>query len=618
MNKILGLLLIALQVCVPTAALAQVTSGSYAPGLIAPTNFTKNPSCLINTRDITASANASVSKVTGSSALIGATACQSVFTAAAATTKFSIKLFDKGTRAGNCAVNFSYAGANASGAKVYVEQNFGAGLVKVGSELQLTNEATDGRAAYIPFPCGGSTVTATNFVVESTAAAATVQAGGIVVGVNEAIGVGYGDTPLVSAGTITLGATTTAPAKGVVTSDVIRWGRKGDMARIRGEYRQSSSTGASGGTGDYLISLPAGLQFDPAKVSYYTAVQGAGGGGSQVGLGSATLTDNGTSLGVGVVIPYDATRFRISTLYNAPGVAYSRGYFSSAYFSLSGGPIGFTFDFEAPIAGFGVGTAIRADQTNYDWTKWTPTTAGFTISTNECFHKRDGRDLLYKCIFTIAGTSATTATIALPNGLLSDGGYMGTGMLSGNYARNVNGAETGYLVANPGSNLLNITLQYVSGHGLGGLNGSSAFTAGNVVSLTGRTSIVGWTENMKAPPLINGVLSSSQGTERVERFHFTGGGGLGTNCAVNTSCTVTHNSAPIVSSNMSAGAILTVVLATPFGGKPECTCSAVTNGSAYRSCYGSGLANGSFEVSARDGSGTPYAAEIGVICVGPR
>lgn len=147
-------------------------------------------------------------------------------------------------------------------------------------------------------------------------------------------------------GAISIGATTTAPAKGTTAVDILRVGRIGDQARIVGSYRQTGA--GSAGSGDYLISLPSGMSFDSNKVTFFTTVLGSTAGSIPNILGSAMLFNGSSNELVGGVVPYDATRFRIMLLSDAS----SRGMFSPSIVSFANASMSVAFDFMAPILGW--------------------------------------------------------------------------------------------------------------------------------------------------------------------------------------------------------------------------------------------------------------------------
>jgi hypothetical protein len=83
--------------------------------------------------------------------------------------------------------------------------------------------------------------------------------------------------------TTVIGAVTTAPTKGTISRDTLRWKREGDSMRIRIEYYQTA--GGSVGSGIYLFAIPDGFTIDQNKQSFNTST---GSPLSQVGAGVST------------------------------------------------------------------------------------------------------------------------------------------------------------------------------------------------------------------------------------------------------------------------------------------------------------------------------------------
>ena len=111
---------------------------------------------------------------------------------------------------------------------------------------------------------------------------------------------------------ITIGATITAPTKGPTSIDYVKYRNiVGKEYEIEYNYLQTAA-GTSAGNGDYLISLPSGLQFDftnPGQVAY----TGAAGYDA---MKNRIASSNGDMLLPGyhnsaTVIPYNATQFRV-------------------------------------------------------------------------------------------------------------------------------------------------------------------------------------------------------------------------------------------------------------------------------------------------------------------
>jgi hypothetical protein len=146
------------------------------------------------------------------------------------------------------------------------------------------------------------------------------------------------------AGAMTIGATTTAPPFGNVGTNKIYYRQLGNKEyEVIYIYRQGAPAGSSG-SGDYLFTLPAGLQFN-TTLPFQTAVTFAGPNSTWPGFAivghslSRYLNGSGDA---GVVQPlvYDATRFRllgVSQTVSGASVTPTFNTIGSSFFPLSSG-----------------------------------------------------------------------------------------------------------------------------------------------------------------------------------------------------------------------------------------------------------------------------------------
>jgi len=109
---------------------------------------------------------------------------------------------------------------------------------------------------------------------------------------------------------ITFGATTTAPTKGTISIDYVKYRNIGGK-EYEVEYNFLQTTAGTMGTGEYLFALPAGLQFDftaPGQTANtstgYHAMK------NRIASSQGDLIVSGFHSS-SIAIPYDATRFRI-------------------------------------------------------------------------------------------------------------------------------------------------------------------------------------------------------------------------------------------------------------------------------------------------------------------
>lgn len=110
---------------------------------------------------------------------------------------------------------------------------------------------------------------------------------------------------------ITIGGVTTAPTKGTISIDYVRYRNIGGK-EYEVEYNFLQTTAGTTGTGDYLFSLPAGLQFDftaPGQTANPTSTGYNAMKNRIVSSQGDLIVSNFHSSSI--VIPYDATRFRI-------------------------------------------------------------------------------------------------------------------------------------------------------------------------------------------------------------------------------------------------------------------------------------------------------------------
>ena len=110
---------------------------------------------------------------------------------------------------------------------------------------------------------------------------------------------------------ITIGAITTAPTKGTPSIDYVKYRNIGGK-EYEVEYNYLQTTAGTAGSGDYLFTLPGGLQFDFTSAGQiaYTGAAGYNGMKNRIASSQGDLVVSGFHSS-SIVIPYDATRFRI-------------------------------------------------------------------------------------------------------------------------------------------------------------------------------------------------------------------------------------------------------------------------------------------------------------------
>jgi hypothetical protein len=153
---------------------------------------------------------------------------------------------------------------------------------------------------------------------------------------------------VIDAGAITIGATTTAPTKGTILTDKVRYYRSGKYAIINYQYAQSVA--GIVGSGDYLVSLPPGLVVDTSITPAFGSTLGNADTNtlqrSQVGDGHIGIT--GGSRGPVKAFLYSSTQISLA----AAQVFTTYTGFSSAAYSLANANLGFSFTVQVPIVGW--------------------------------------------------------------------------------------------------------------------------------------------------------------------------------------------------------------------------------------------------------------------------
>jgi hypothetical protein len=130
----------------------------------------------------------------------------------------------------------------------------------------------------------------------------------------------------------TFGGTTTAPTMATAPNKRLAWKVEGKMMTIKGFYTATSSTGATAGSGEYVLTLPGGYQID-------TTVTGTASVGNITSLpvGQLTIDTSSQFRGAGQVIPFDSTRIKFVAWYTSDGGVGSGGItpISSTFYSLN-------------------------------------------------------------------------------------------------------------------------------------------------------------------------------------------------------------------------------------------------------------------------------------------
>lgn len=136
------------------------------------------------------------------------------------------------------------------------------------------------------------------------------------------------------------------PAKGATpVTDATYWRRVGTNIEYRSGYQQTTT--GTGGSGDYLWEMPAGVSIDLTKLNAFLAV----GNTDQLNncVGVATVGNHsGPSAGPGVVAVFDATHLKVAARDNSTALY---NFVSGSFFNLAG-PNCYDFTCSMPVVGW--------------------------------------------------------------------------------------------------------------------------------------------------------------------------------------------------------------------------------------------------------------------------
>lgn len=159
-------------------------------------------------------------------------------------------------------------------------------------------------------------------------------------------------TPWITAGPLTITATTTNPGKGANTTDTFFWRRDGRDCIFEYRYRQTGA--GTAGTGDYVFTLPSGLNIDTASGLFAnTTVIGAPAIYYEPNkFGSGFVANQVILSGLGVPIMYSTTQFRIQFEVTNNAVNESFGVVSASQLGLGGTNVSYYITARFPNVGW--------------------------------------------------------------------------------------------------------------------------------------------------------------------------------------------------------------------------------------------------------------------------
>lgn len=154
---------------------------------------------------------------------------------------------------------------------------------------------------------------------------------------------------------MTIGATTTAPTKGTITTDIAQWRRVGSDMEITYHLVQST-TGAAAGNGTYLFPLPVGYTIDTSKMN------GSDLGNTNYEVGVASIVTSGNVFNGTPIINPITSLSSFMLLIDSTSVYENR---LSSSFNAMTSITEIHFQIRVPIAQWTPNTNLATDFTEY-------------------------------------------------------------------------------------------------------------------------------------------------------------------------------------------------------------------------------------------------------------
>lgn len=548
-------------------------------------NYAVNPYMDKNLAGITCTSFATCA-LTTTEKLQGTQSLSLTATSASGLAKLRAKAFDRELYGRNCefSVDVFTSSSAAPHYDVYLENN---GTLVSGTSTAMVQQQNRVQRYTVQAPCGSSTDGPYDLVIDSNATTGTnIKVDNFYAGLNRNIGTDSANYQWTS-------YTPTFTSMGSQSSINCEHAREGQDLLLRCTYTIGGSPAAS----EARVSLPGSL----LSMSTLPSL-------SVIGVMTGTAADaSSTYVLVEPSVGYVTFGVQAST---ASGLTKRNG----NALVVAGNT--YSFFARIPIQGWIVGNVIRMDQSNYDWTSYTPTYTNLgTPSTALARHRRVGTDVEVEVVFTPNSAPAAKASISLPPGISFHSSYPSSGSLYkiGSWVQNNAGAtvaKQGVILADPAVPGFSFALQETANAAspTSPLN-SNVFVSSNEYQIRAKFRVANWTENQNAPLLVGGVTSGFSGLLRIET------------ASINTSGTVTERTGDWVNGNCtySTGTLTCTWNNGIFSAEPTCIPIAKVTGGA-NSCRGgaSGSAttyNGiCFNTSTTSGVNT----ELDITCIGPR
>lgn len=317
-------------------------------------------------------------------------------------------------------------------------------------------------------------------------------------------------TEWVDAGPITITATTTNPTKGTTTTDRVRWRQVGEDYEVEYTYVQTSA--GSSGSGQYLFSLPSGLEFDSSLILATNTDTNFGVTTSNSHINSSgTAAAGATGATVDLVSAYDSSTFRVGGQ-----VLYSTAQFiNNTLYGLGNTTLVYRFSIKfkgknlkatetkkvistdlVPAKALNGNASIEVPVVT-GWQGYTPTFQGFGTPTNVEFeYRRVGENIEVRGKFVSGTTTAVEARVGLPAGFTSAGtGTIPSIQIVGALGHSVASTVFNSVLIEPNVNYVTFGDSSATGT-INKLNASTRFAAGQTIGFFASVPCAGLTANV--------------------------------------------------------------------------------------------------------------------------
>jgi hypothetical protein len=169
--------------------------------------------------------------------------------------------------------------------------------------------------------------------------------------------------PWVDYGEISVSAATTAPTKQTTRqTDKVRCRVVGTDYECTYTYAAAAGTGGAIGSGEYIFSLPSGIEFDTTRVNLVPGTLGVGYTSGQGVIGFGYLSYGGNGRGDVSIIASTATTFRVIARINAGHEAFGSAEGSGAWTSANSS---FKFIIKFPGLGLKVNSSVFVTSSDF-------------------------------------------------------------------------------------------------------------------------------------------------------------------------------------------------------------------------------------------------------------